>query len=103
MDKRTSDQLSISLARKVRRRVCPKCRQGLEDSVVTVKVLIEAAQVGFICCGCGFQSEGIVQLSDRIKRELMTGRVPEPVSEAEVAAVRRSLANYHGPLTELFA
>lgn len=103
MDIRTKRALTQSLSDKVRRRICPRCRQGLQHSVIEVNLSDSAAQVGFTCTGCGFQSGGMVVLSDRIKRELETGKVPEPISVDEVDLVRNVLANWRGSLAELIA
>ncbi len=103
MDVRTKRALIDSLSLKVRRRICSSCRRGLQHATVEVLVTDEAAAVSYICPTCDHHAGGMVQLSDRIKREVMSGIVPDAISYDEVDLVRNMLANWHGSLTELIA
>ena len=102
MDSRTRSTLVTSLSLKVRRRICPNCRRGLQHAIVEVTITEYAARVGFICPHCDHQATGIVQLSERIRREIETEMVPAPISSDEVDAVRVQLARHYGSLTDLF-
>jgi hypothetical protein len=103
MDIRTKRALTRSLSDKIRRRICSSCRHGLQHATIEVLVSEEAAAVSYICPTCDFHAGGMVQLSARIKREVLSGIIPEAISFDEVDLVRNVLANWHGSLTELIA
>jgi hypothetical protein len=101
MDSRTKETLVQSLTNKVRRRICDRCRRGLLDAAIVVAVTSEAASVGYTCAHCLFSQSGMVQLSARIKREMLTGRAPGPISVDEIDLVRNILVGWSRPLIEL--